>query len=71
MRIALASYGRDLLQVFRSRTNGEPDSVRRARLSLRIYGDFIANHPDMPSSHRERFLAQIQRCQVEARGATA
>jgi hypothetical protein len=31
-----------------------------------MYSDFVASHPNMPAAHLERFLAQIERCRIEA-----
>ena len=33
------------------------------------YAQFIAAHPDMPTSHKDRFLGEIDRCCRELRAA--
>ena len=35
------------------------------------YAQFIAAHPDMPTSHKDRFLGEIDRCCRELRTASA
>ena len=35
------------------------------------YAQFIAAHPDMPTSHKDRFLGEIDRCCRELRAASA
>lgn len=40
--------------------------VTRELAAIRSYALFLAKYPDMPAEHRERFLAEIDRCCGEA-----
>jgi hypothetical protein len=39
--------------------------------AISSYAQFIAAHPDMPTSHKDRFLGEIVRCCRELRTASA
>ena len=60
MRHAISSYCDAMRQRLISRMGNGPIAPASENRSRRIYGDFVAKHPDMPSWHRERFLAAVK-----------
>ncbi len=60
MRQAFSSYCEAMRQRLTSHMGNGPAAPAPEGRSRRIYSDFVAKHPDMPSWHRERFLAAIK-----------
>lgn len=49
--------------------SGIAAKASRELATISSYARFVAENPDMPSEHRERFMARILSCSEEARTA--
>ena len=49
--------------------SGTAAKASRELVTISSYARFVAENPDMPSEHRERFMARILSCSDEARTA--
>jgi hypothetical protein len=64
-----ASFGFMTASIRQSTIASPPANHGLAAISN--YAQFIAAHPDMPTSHKVRFLGEIDRCCRELRTASA
>jgi hypothetical protein len=62
---------RDFIRPALTLKTGKPTRTGRELEAISSYAQFVIDHPDMPSYHRERILSEILKCSESARRATA